>query len=433
MNIAIDLTPLLPGSSNGGAKIMILSLIKEMAEIAPKNRFHLFVSQNAYTELLSLESHNVSLINITSNGVNNSLSRRLYQSTKKLLPKRAIAMLIKYRSFIKAIVYNSALIKKILMNRQHHIQSSNSASGQPESVKFDLLFCPFTAPYFYQFGVPIVSIVYDLQSHYYPFFFTRHEQIERKRNFDDAIAMSSRIICISDYVRETTIKNANISPDKVKTIYIRTANRLPKVDIKTINSTLESLGLFNNEFLLYPANFWKHKNHKMLLTAFNIYKKSHSNSKLKLVCTGADCSNKEMLQKNIDDMSLTSQIILPGYLSEKEFSALMMSCKTLIYPSLYEGFGMPPLEAMSMGKPVLCSNTTSLPEITKDAALFFDPTNPHDIAGAIARIESDDHLANQLVCRGYLRYATFANSKAMAQEYLDTFQAVMNTHEEILQ
>ena len=93
----------------------------------------------------------------------------------------------------------------------------------------------------------------------------------------------------------------------------------------------------------------------------------------------------------------------------------------MIFPSLYEGFGMPILEAMAFGKPVLCSNVTALPEIAGDAALFFDPRKPQEIAQAIAQVESNPELMAQLVQRGYQRVVAFEDPTEMARQYLRVF------------
>ena len=115
-------------------------------------------------------------------------------------------------------------------------------------------------------------------------------------------------------------------------------------------------------------------------------------------------------------------VILPGYLSEEELAALLASCKALIFPSLYEGFGMPILEAMAFSKPILCSNVTSLPEVAGDGALLFDPRRPHEILAAIEQIISDSKLASSLVERGKARIAHWGGPEKMAREYLAVFQ-----------
>jgi len=121
-------------------------------------------------------------------------------------------------------------------------------------------------------------------------------------------------------------------------------------------------------------------------------------------------------------MGLEERIILPGYLLDDELVALLESCQALIFPSLFEGFGMPVLEAMAFGKPVLCSNVTSLPEVAGDAALYFHPERPMEIVRTIERIETEPGLIASLVERGYRRLTTLGTPDDMAQEYLWVFR-----------
>src|SRR5262249_36117751 len=162
-----------------------------------------------------------------------------------------------------------------------------------------------------------------------------------------------------------------------------------------------------------------------LLTAFGMYRAQHPDSDLRLVCTGAPGARMDAVQDAAARMGLADWTAFTGFLSDEDFAALLQGCRALMFPSLYEGFGMPPLEAMAFGKPVLCSDVTSLPEVAGDAALYFDPRKPHAIAAAIARIETEPELVASLVARGRERVAAFADTGTMAAQYLDVFRAAL--------
>ena len=121
-------------------------------------------------------------------------------------------------------------------------------------------------------------------------------------------------------------------------------------------------------------------------------------------------------------MGLGEWISFPGYISDEEFAVLLASCRALIFPSLYEGFGMPVLEAMSFGKPVFCSNLTSLPEVAGDAAFFFDPKKPQEILQAVEQIVYHPEAADLLRKRGEVRVSQWGDAELMAQEYLEEFR-----------
>jgi hypothetical protein len=121
-------------------------------------------------------------------------------------------------------------------------------------------------------------------------------------------------------------------------------------------------------------------------------------------------------------MKLGDRILFPGYLPNTELSALMANSIGMVFPSLYEGFGLPVIEAMAAGVPVACSNTTSLPEVAADAAILFDPRVPTQIAQAMISLVENEALRAQLIQAGKQRAAEFSDAGLMATEYWKIFQ-----------
>ena len=117
---------------------------------------------------------------------------------------------------------------------------------------------------------------------------------------------------------------------------------------------------------------------------------------------------------SVKKMGLDEQIIFLGFVSDEEMSALYQACKAVVFPSLFEGFGAPVLEAMSYGKPVLCSNVTSLPEVGGDTVIYFDPRKIESIVNAIQQINSNSALATDLGRRGFIRSEEFGTPETMA-------------------
>jgi glycosyltransferase involved in cell wall biosynthesis len=296
-----------------------------------------------------------------------------------------------------------------------------------KDIGANLLFCPFTAPLFFDPTVPVVSVVVDLQHLYYPQFFGPDDRYQRDAHFRTACRFASKLVCISDYVRNTVLEKSGLNADHVVAIHIRLSQRLAGSSPEKQAQIIGQFGLSGVRFLLYPANFWPHKNHRMLLTAFGMYRNRHPRSDLKLVCTGTPGANMDTLRDAATRAGLDGWVLFPGFLPDEEFAALLESSLALIFPSLYEGFGMPVLEAMALGKPVLCSNVTSLPEIAGDAAILFDPRKPADITHAIERLEDDPALAADLSGRGKQRAAAFGDPAEMAAQYLRVFSEVIGS------
>ncbi len=409
--IGVDLVPLLPGGDNGGAKLLSLELVRNLSRIASNWQFVLLTSEKSHDELAVLESQNVRRLCVLQNGT----------------PKSSSARSTRMRGWVYGAlrtILSRTMGKRLddaLTRAARHV-NRGTVLGE---IGADLLFCPFTLPFCYDPSVPVVSIIHDLQYHYYPQFFSDEDRRCRERNFRETSRLANKLICVSEYVRKTVIENSNLDPDRAITILHQLPNRLKKQPLQDVDSILQRLGIRGNEFLLYPANFWPHKNHRMLLTAFAIYRARHPESNLRLVCPGALENEKRALQEAVYRMGQKDSVILPGFLTEEEFAAIFASCLALIFPSLYEGFGLPVLEAMALEKPVICSNVTSLPEVAGDAAFYVDPRKPREIVNAIELIATDKDLRKRLIDRGRHRLAASGGPEKMAREYLDVFLDVM--------
>ncbi len=399
--VAIDLTPLLPGGDNGGAKPLALMLIRQLALAAPHCEFILLTQEKTHQELASLDAPNVRRLCTTQPASAPTLSRRRALSLRSLLLKLLPATLVER-------------LGRLYLQRFDRAPAESSLLRQ---LGAELLFCPFTGVLFYDSTVPVVSLVHDLQYLYYPEFFDPADRHERDRYFRHVCRVASRIVCVSEFTRSTVLKQSNLAPERVVTVLSAPQERL---------QTPSPLPLSPIEppYLLYPANFWRHKNHEMLLTAFGMYRARHPQSVLRLVLTGAPSPRRDELMDAARRMRLADQVLFPGHLPELKFAALLASSTAMIFPSLFEGFGMPVLEAMAAGVPVLAGNLTSLPEIAGGAALLFDPRRPTEIADAIARV-CDPEFREGLIARGRERVRNFPNVEAMAAGYLKVFEEAL--------
>ncbi len=163
----------------------------------------------------------------------------------------------------------------------------------------------------------------------------------------------------------------------------------------------------------------------MLLTAFGQLRARRPRSGLRLVLTGARRPEPAPVVEAVERMGLADAVVVAGYVSEAELAALYAGCLALVFPSLYEGFGMPVVEAMALGRPVACSNVTALPEVAGDAALYFDPRQPAEIADAMERLASDAELVETLRRRGPERVREIGDARRMARAYLEVIETVL--------
>ncbi|MCD2450815.1 glycosyltransferase family 4 protein [Methylicorpusculum oleiharenae] len=404
--IAVDLTPILPGGENGGAKIFVLELLVRLAEMVPKTQFILLTQAASHEELASLDRSNMRRQMVIGPGTVNSLFSRLrglVSHTLPYLPGRV-------RRVVSRLGYK---LNTILKRRK--------SGTLLRDISADLLFCPFTAPTYFEVGIPTVSTIYDLQYKTFPEFFAAEDVAHRDRTFLEACQKATVLTAISDYSRDSAIVHGGLEPARIRTIHLRMAQRIAPEDEQD-TTILDRLKLTRQRYLMYPANFWRHKNHEMLMTAFGMACHEGLAKDIKLVCTGAPGERYEWLMKAAYSMNLGDRIIFPGYLPNTELAALMSHCVGVVFPSLYEGFGLPVIEAMAAGVPVACSNRTSLPEVAADAAIMFDPRIPTQISQAMISLVENTELRVQLIQAGLQRAEEFSDSMRMTREYWELFQ-----------
>jgi glycosyltransferase involved in cell wall biosynthesis len=411
--IAVDLVPLLPGGDNGGAKIFTIELLRTLAKLHPETKFVLFTQTKSHDELASLDCANVSRLLVWGMKAKPSTWEWLSTGGKGAL-KVPVTLADRLR-----------YVSRNLLGRP-------ITPSLPRQIGADLLFCPFTAPLFYDPDIPTVCVVYDLQYKSYPQFFSSDEASQRERNFNNAARQSSAIAVISNYVRNAVAETGMISSERVFTIHIRLPYRLPQVEPSDAVQMLGRFDICSREYLFYPANFWRHKNHEMLLTGFLMARARGLRDRIKLVFTGAPCERMNELAAAVDMLGLKDYVVFAGFVSRTDFAALMENCLGVVFPSLYEGFGMPIIEAMAASCPVTCSDKTSLPEVAGDAALPFDPRIPAQVCDAIMRIATDEKLRMTLVDRGVRQASFFSRTAQMADEYWTVFEnATLNIRAEL--
>jgi glycosyltransferase involved in cell wall biosynthesis/2-polyprenyl-3-methyl-5-hydroxy-6-metoxy-1,4-benzoquinol methylase len=404
--VAVDLTPLLPGGANGGAKIFVLELLRHLSAIAPQTRFILLTQAGSHEELASLERPNVARRMVVGPAVATAARPPLERVARRVIP----LLPGRVRGPILRVAFSA-----------HRALKRGGSGALLREMGADLLFCPFTAPTYFEPGIPTVCTIYDLQYKSYPEFFAPYEVSQRENTFREATRRATLLAAISDYSREAAIRHGGLDRGRIRTIHLRI--QAPDNGAAMHDETvLRRLGLASRRYLLYPANFWKHKNHEMLLTAFGIARRAGGLAEdITLVCTGAPDPRQAWLRHAAREMQLGDRVLLPGFLARDELNALVAHCAGVVFPSLYEGFGLPVIEAMAAGVPVACSNLTSLPEVAADAAILFDPRVPTDIAAAMVALVQDEVARRRLILAGRARAREFADPERMAGEYFELF------------
>jgi glycosyltransferase involved in cell wall biosynthesis len=254
-----------------------------------------------------------------------------------------------------------------------------------------------------------VLVVPDIQHEYCPEFFSTHDLNERRRVYTDSIRHADHVCAISDFTRQTLIERLGIPPDRVTTTHLA-ADPLfhPESPYRgKCRGVLKKYDLKAGEYLFFPGHTWQHKNHRAALQALAILRESAHLDPL-LVCTGNPKEAHADLLNLIQELRLHDRVRFLGYCPMSDMPALYEGAAALVFPSFFEGFGIPLLEAMWCDCPIVCSNATSLPEVAGDAALFFDPHSPEELALAISRVLTDNKLRQTLIERGHQQSKEFS-------------------------
>lgn len=275
-------------------------------------------------------------------------------------------------------------------------------------------------------GFPSVLTVHDLQHLHLPEFFSPEDIATREHHYRESCATADRIICVSEFTRQDVHRHYGIPLDRLVTIW-NLPSQASSLALSETRCTrlLHQMGI-GRPFVFYPAHAWLHKNHQRLLTAFDAVRGSLPDGCM-LVLTGRPPDASHPAAAQLAEMIKQGSVCHLGFRTPLEIAALYRTAEALVFPSLFEGFGMPLVEAMMAGCPIACANNSSLPEIAGDAALLFDARSEGAISEAITRITTDAALRERLRQAG-ARQSAGLDRKATALRTIEIYRQVHESH-----
>ena len=281
------------------------------------------------------------------------------------------------------------------------VWASHAARDVPDGL--DVLHYPVTVP-IPKSSVPRVTTVYDVQHHDMPQFFSPVERAYRRWAYDQAARDSDVVVTTSEWSRERLVDLLGIESERVNVVHMGVDLERFTPEPTAVDERLPAeLGL-PARFVVYPANLWPHKNHKRLVEGLARAR----DPELGLVLTGRDYGRLDALRAQAAALGVDGRVLHLGYVEHDALAALYRLAKAMIFPSLYEGFGAPPLEAMACGCPVASSTRASLAEVVGDAVVEVDPESVESIANALERVVTDDDTRSRLRSAGLERARTFS-------------------------
>lgn len=272
-------------------------------------------------------------------------------------------------------------------------------------------------------GIPWVVTVYDLSFIRYPRSFNRANRTYLKWAVGHAVRHASRVIAISESTKRDLISTFEIPAERVAVVYCGFDKAFSRPLSSAEIGSWRSGRNLPDHYVLHVGTLEPRKNIARLLRAFARAKQS-AHLPHQLVLVGARGWKHDEIDRVIAEEQLTDSVIFSGYVSQEELAYWYRAADLLAYPSLYEGFGLPPLEAMACGLPVVSSNASSLPEVVGDAALVVSPEDESALSEAIVRALTDRVLREELIARGTRQAGKFSwarTGRETAQIYASVF------------
>ena len=302
----------------------------------------------------------------------------------------------------------------------------NLLAGFPACALRDKLSL-FHSQYVLPVALPCKALltIHDILFESNPEFFPRFHRRLLKFFVPFSAKRAGRIICVSEFTKKQIMNYYRVSGEKIIVIHEGASVKFePASDKGSAVSKLTSHGI-RKKYVLFVGRIEPRKNVVGLLNAFDYVKKRGKKDLCLVVVGNQDRIFKENdLLRKIREMKLNSDVIFTGGVSEEDLSILYNGAEVLVYPAFAEGFGLPVLEAMACGTPVITSKTTSLPEVAGNAAILVDPHSSMEIGENLERVLCDDGLRKELSARGLERAKKFSWDKA-AEQTIDVYSQVL--------
>jgi glycosyltransferase involved in cell wall biosynthesis len=274
--------------------------------------------------------------------------------------------------------------------------SSGRFHPRIDGGEFDVVHYPVTVPVPNIHGAPRVVTLLDVQHHELPQMFSPGERMFRRWAYDDAARKADQVITISEHARQGIVDRLGIPAERVHAVHLG-------VDHDRFTPDGPRREGLPERYVVYPANLWPHKNHEGLLKAWE----QVQDSDLHLVLSGQTYGRPAPEGE---------RVIHIGHIPLDEMPSLLRGAEALIFPSLFEGFGLPILEAMACGTPVAASNRGAIAEVAGSAALLFDPEDTEEMAAAIEAVVRDERLRE-----GSVAHAAAFTWQATAERHLEVY------------
>ncbi|WP_139905718.1 glycosyltransferase family 4 protein [Clostridium thermarum] len=238
------------------------------------------------------------------------------------------------------------------------------------------------------------------------------------------VPLCDGIITVSNFSKEDIMREFNYPAEKIFVTHLAPEEIYKPNDKKISKLLIKNIYGIEGDFVLYIGGFSPRKNIIGLLEAFSKLVQKYRKD-LKLVIAGKKGISYEIYKKKTEELGLVDRVIYPGFIVMDHLPYLYSAAELFVYPSFYEGFGLPPVEAMACGVPVIASNTTSIPEVLGDSAILINPLDIDDLHEAMWKVLEDSALKDSLITKGFVRSSELS-WKSTALQTLKAYNKIIN-------
>jgi glycosyltransferase involved in cell wall biosynthesis len=293
----------------------------------------------------------------------------------------------------------------------------------------DLVHVQYTAPI--GCSAPAVVTVHDVSFIEHPEYFAPLRSAQLKLTVRRSVQLAAKVITVSEFSRSAILRAYDLAEDKVVAIPNAANPEFRVIGRERAQKAVRERLKLDAPFIFSVGDLQPRKNHIGLIAAFAQLLTRHPQLTQHLVLTGKETWFTPKVLEAAAKSGFASRIHFTGFVSDSELLELYNACDCFVFPSFYEGFGLPILEAMACGRAVACSNTSAMPEVADGAGLLFDPHQTDDIARALADILLDSELRARMERLGLQRAAGFTWQKS-ASATLDVYREVVGTRQPLL-
>ena len=286
----------------------------------------------------------------------------------------------------------------------------------------DLIHVQYTAPLLTR--VPTVVTVHDVSFLEHPEYFTRLRRTQLQLTVARSVKRAARILTVSEFSRDAILRAYALPPEKVRVVSNAANPEFRVIGREKAQKTVEEQFHFAAPFIFSVGDLQPRKNQIGLIAAFAQLLTDHPQLPHHLVFTGKETWFAAKVKEAARASGFASRIHFTGFVSDQELLQLYNACDCFVFPSFYEGFGLPILEAMACGRAVACSNTSAMPEVADGAGLLFDPRQTGEIKRALVDILLDSELRGRMERLGLQRAAFFSWEKS-ARATLDVYKEIV--------